>query len=168
MATQSGFDPGGFGPFGAMFQTYFSALESFGRGNPSFGNGFSTGFDAQALTAQAAAPLKAAARSQLELMSLANRRVQAYMQVPTRLAHCRTPQDLLNEQMAFWRTAAEQYMESSRRITEAWGQALPGFGPFTGRTAPAERDYINFNGSGREASQPATRPEPAAKQRRVA
>jgi hypothetical protein len=164
MGTQAGFDPNAFGPFGALFQNYFSALESFGQGKSPFGGGFPLGFDQQAATSQATAPLKAAARCQVEVFGLVNRRTQAYMQVPTRLAQCRTPQDMLNEQMAFWRTAAEQYRESSVKIGEAWAQAMPWLGTAAMKT---ERDYINFNGTGsKESGAISTRQESAGKQQR--
>lgn len=166
MGTQAGFDPNMFGPFGAMWQSYVSALDS----GASFG-GLTPAFDFNAVTSQASAPLKAAARCQLEVLGFMNRRVQAYMQVPSRLAQCRTPQDLVNEQLAFWRTAGEQYSDSSRRIMEAWSQVLPGLGAFAGQgpNGRTERDYINFNGTGsREGSGPQTGQDPRGSQRRVA
>lgn len=171
MGTQTGYDARGLGPFAAVFQNYFAAFETLSQGTPPLGAGFPTAFDTQAFTQQATAPLKAAARAQLEVLGLANRRVQAYMQAPAKLAQCRTGQDLFNEQIAFWRTAAEQYAESGRKIAEAWGQALPWAAPYTGTgTPPAERDYINFNGTGNKATvRPVVKSEPApGKQRRVA
>lgn len=170
MGRQAGEDAGGFGPFATMFQNYFSACETLSRGTPPLGSGFPTAFDAQAFTTQATAPLKAAARAQLEVMGLANRRVQAYMTAPTKLAQCRSPQDLMNMQMAFWRTAFEQYTESGRKIAEAWGQALPLAEAYSGGDVTnAEHDYINFNGTGSKANMrvPAE-PDRAGKQRRVA
>ena len=168
MGTQAGFDPNAFGPFGASFQSYFSAIDSFSPREPST-DGVASGFDAQALTAQATAPLKADACCQLEVMGLLNRRTQAYMQVPTRLAHCRTPQDVINEQLAFWRTAAEQYTESSRKIGETWSHAFPWAKAYAVRPAVrAERDYISFNGTGKDNSITVSKPDSAGKQRRVA
>ena len=158
------FDSNAFGPFGPLFQTYVSTLESFGRAYGIAGP-FTAENGSQDAAQRMGGPMKAAARAQLAWMGLMNRRAQAYMQVPTRLAHCRTPQDLLNEQMAFWRTAAEQYTESYRKILDAWTSVDGGT---NGR--PAERDYINFNGTGSrdaEATQ-SRREQPAGKQRRVA
>lgn len=156
---QTAFDPNAFGPFGALFQPYFSALESFSQGKSAF--------DTQAATAQIGAPLKVAARCQLEVLGLVNRRTQAYLQVPARLARCRSPQDILNEQMAFWRTAAEQYGETSRKVFDAWTSADVWS---RGRSAAADRDYINFNGTGsKEGGAQRTWPDqPGGKQRRVA
>lgn len=65
-------------------------------------------------------PVKAMALSQMELLTLTSRRMQAYMAIPTRLARCRTRQDLLEEQMRFWHTAMDQYQESASRIFQAW------------------------------------------------
>jgi len=167
MGTQTGFDPNVLGPFGALFQTYFTALDTFGQGSKAFGGtlGSPAAFDSEAATALLAAPLKVAARCQLEMLGLASRRAQAYLQVPTRLAQCRTPQDVVNEQMAFWRTAAEQYGTSGRKIGEAWAQMFPWLTAGAGRQTTRERDYINFNGTGGEAGAGA---EPTARQRRVA
>jgi hypothetical protein len=154
------------GPFGPFLQTYMSALDGIGRayGLPS---PFSVEAAPQDFAQRMGGPLKAAARSQLAWLGLVNRRAQAYMQVPARLAQCRTPHDLVNEQMAFWRTAAEQYTESYRKILDAWTSPDAGF---NGRPAATERDYINFNGTGsKEASgREARQEQPAGKQRRVA
>jgi hypothetical protein len=167
MGTQTGFDPNAFGPFGALFQNYLTALESFSRGGSGFGAGFPATFDSQAMTSQLSTPLKATARCQLEAMGLVNRRTQAYLQMPTRLAQCRTPQDVFNEQMGFWRTATEQYTDSSRKMGQAWAQVFPWLNAAAYRPARSERDYINFNGTGKDSSA-ADSPEPVGKQRRVA
>ncbi|WP_072395021.1 phasin family protein [Hyphomicrobium sp. CS1GBMeth3] len=162
---QPEFDSKAFGPFGPLFQTYANAFESFGRAY-GIANPLSGEAAPQDFTQRLSGPMKAAARSQLEWLGLINRRAQAYMQAPGRLAHCRTPHDLVNEQMAFWRTAAEQYSDSYRKIFEAW--ASPDVG-INGRTAAAQRDYINFNGTAsREADARETRQETGGRQRRVA
>ena len=166
MATQAGFDTKAFGPFGALFQNYFSALEGFSQGRSPFGGGL-PGFDPQAMAAQATGPLKVAARCQLEMMGLANRRAQAYLQVPTHLAQCRTPQDFFNEQMAFWHTTMEQYGESSRKVADAWAHLLPAsFGQAGG--ARTERDYISFNNGSGKDHEAAGKQDPVNRQRRVA
>lgn len=165
--TQTDFDPNAFGPFGPLFQTYISSLENFGR---AFGvpNALTSDLSPAALSQRSSAPFKAAARCQLEVLGLVNRRAQAYMQIPTRLAQCRSPQDVVNEQMAFWRTAGQQYAETSRKVFDAWTSA-DALQVANGR--PAERDYINFNGTGsKESSAQTSRSEQTAgnKQRRVA
>jgi hypothetical protein len=140
MVAQSRIDMGAFGPFGQMFDAYFNGMQSLAQG---FG---SQAVDAQAIGSQVTGPAKAVARCQLEAMGLMSRRAQAYMDIPARIARCKTPQDLMNEQMAFWKAAAEQYTESSQRIAEAWGQAIllpAGFGS-AWQGERRERDYISF------------------------
>lgn len=164
--THTDFDPNAFGPFGPLFQTYISSLENFGS---AFGlpNALTSDLSPAALSQRTNAPFKAAARCQLEFLGLINRRAQAYMQIPTRLAQCRSPQDVVNEQMAFWRTAGQQYAETSRKVFDAWTSA----DPLISSGRPAERDYINFNGTGsKESPAPTLRPEQTAgnKHRRVA
>lgn len=91
-----------------------------------------------------AAPMKGFARAQLEMMGLMNRRAQAYLEIPSVLSRCRTPQDLFNEQSRFWHTAFQQYAETGRRVAEVWGQmAQPAFGMRNGAHTQ-ERDYITF------------------------
>lgn len=171
MGKQASEDVGGFGPFAAMFQNYVSAFETLSRGMPPLGSGFPTAFDTQAFTAQAVAPLKAAARAQLEMMGLANRRLQACMMVPTKLAQCRSPADLMTLQSEFWQTAFEQYIECGGKIAEDWGEALPLSAPYPGPSVVnSEHDYITFNGASSKASSrvPAKPERPSGRQRRVA
>lgn len=162
---QANFDPKAFGPFGPFYQAYVDVLENMGRtyGVPS---PIAMDWSPYALSQKMSAPLKAAAKCQLEVMGLANRRTQAYLQAPTRFAQCRSPQDVLNEQMAFWRVATEQYTETSRKLFDTWVHA----DPWNQEPIPATRDYINFNGTGsKDGGTHTTRPEtPASKQRRVA
>jgi hypothetical protein len=101
---------------------------------------------------QSMSPLKGIARSQLELMGFFSRRTQAYMEIPSRLQQCRTPQDLLNEQARFWQTAFEQYAETSRRVVEAWSQA--GLGAAQQPVRATARDYINFGSEAAPGSKP--------------
>lgn len=162
---QPDFDSKAFGPFGPLFDTYASFFECTGRAC-GVANPFSAQTDMQDLPQRMGAPLKALMRSQLAWSALANRRAQAYMQIGGRLAQCRTPHDIVNEQLAFWRTATEQYAEGYRRMLDAWSS----FGFFgEADSARAERDYINFNGSkDRDADVPQTRQEAIGGQRRVA
>lgn len=69
--------------------------------------------------------LKAGTRSNLELLALATRRGRAAMDLASRLAACRTPQDAIREQGAFWQGAAQDWLESSNRIMSAWLAASP-------------------------------------------
>jgi hypothetical protein len=114
--------PGSTGAFFAPLHAYFGSLDSM---------------------AQGLSPMKGAARAQLEWAGFLSRRTQAYLEIPSRMQQCRTPQDLFNEQARFWQTAFEQYAEAGRRMTEAWQAGLSG-----GASQPAvratARDYISF------------------------
>lgn len=103
--------------------------------------------------AQGMSPFKGIARAQIEMMGLVSRRAQAYLEIPTRLSRCRSPQDLVNEQMRFWQTAFQQYSESSYKVVEAYRQGWTAAattaataGPFQ-QPAPRKRDYITFPGT---------------------
>ena len=138
MVAQSGLERGAFWPFTQMFETYVNGLQSV---SPGFG---AQAPDLQALGSQFTGPAKAVVRCQLEALGLANRRAQAYLDLPSRVARCKTPQDLIREQADFWRTAVEQYTESAQRIGFAWGQILTpaAFAGMSGQRR--ERDYITF------------------------
>jgi hypothetical protein len=104
---------------------YFSGLEAFGQAYDPF--------------------LKSIARTQLEVMGFLNRRAQAYMEAPARLQQCRTPQDFMNLQVGFWRSAYQDYSESLGRVTHALSALqLPQLGAFTGDDAQNAHDYIAF------------------------
>jgi hypothetical protein len=161
---QPEFDSKTFGPFGPLFDVYASFFE---RTSQACGvaNPFSAQTDVRDLSERMGAPFKALMRSQLAWSALANKRAQAYMHIGPRLAQCRTPHDVVNEQLAFWRTATEQYTEGYRRIFDAWSP-LDVFGET--ESERAERDYINFSGSkDRDVDAPPMRQE-AIGQRRVA
>ena len=111
-------------PIHSFFNMYFSGLEAFGQAYDPFTKGF--------------------ARAQLEFMGHLNRRAQAYLEIPNRLAQCRTPQDLVNEQVRFWRSAYEDYTASMGRVTEALSSlAMPHLA--LGDEAGDGRDYISFS-----------------------
>lgn len=100
------------------------------------------GLDAAALSFDPV--VRSAAQANLEAFGLASRRAQAYLEVPARLAQCRTPQDLLAEQMRFWQTAMAQYQDSSRKMVALWGQAVPELpiGKADKAARKPARDYI--------------------------
>lgn len=87
---------------------------------------------------------KAAARGNLEILTLMSRRAQAYLELPTRLCQCRTPQDVAAEQLRFWQTMAQQYTESSQRVLGAWSSLAQQTVRGTRTGAEPERDYITF------------------------
>lgn len=110
-------------------------------------------------------PLKGMARSQLEIMGFFSRRTQAYMEFPSRLQQCRTPQDFLNEQARFWQTAFEQYAEASHRVMEAWAQAGLAANLGAQPVKATARDYIDF---GSESAPTNSQPRANGHDRRAA
>lgn len=116
----------GFGPFQNMFQPFDPSSFTAPVGVEQMMRGFT--------------------RGQLESQQLLARRAQAYLELPGRMSQCRTPQDLMQEQMRFWQTAFQQYSESSRRILSAWSQPTPA--PKTDGRAEErpkqQRDYLSF------------------------
>lgn len=112
-------------PAHGAFQMYFGGLEALGQAYDPF--------------------LKGLARTQLEVLGFVNRRAQAYMQIPTAAAQCRTPQDLFNVQSQFWRAAYEDYTESVGRVTNALAACgLPNFASLTEEALHNAHDYIAF------------------------
>jgi hypothetical protein len=128
MVVQPSVSEGAVAPYFNPFQAFFGGLEVFSQGLEPL-----------------VEPLKGAAKCQLEVVGLMSRRAQACLEIPARLARCRTAEDFIEEQASFWRTALEQCSESSRRIMESWDQmaaALPaGSVRQNGRH---DRDYITF------------------------
>ena len=84
------------------------------------------------------------ARAQLEFTGLLTRRAQAYMEIPGRLSQCRNPQDLINEQVRFWRIAFEEYTESTGRITTALASCALSPSAFGSGEPENKHDYITF------------------------
>ena len=108
------------GPLGNLSQVYFGSFDVMAKGfEPA---------------------LKGVARWNLELAGLIARRSQAWLEVPTRLMQCKTPVDLVNEQVRFWQSAAADYTEGSRRLSAAWGACAAM--PKLNGTLP--RDYMTF------------------------
>jgi hypothetical protein len=113
------------GPFCNLSQAYLRGLDLAARGyEPVFKN---------------------AARWNLELMGLATRRARAWLELPSRLAQCKTPQDLVGENLRYWQTAAHDYAEGARLLAVAAAAfALPGAkGAWVAKSSPS-RDYITF------------------------
>mgnify|MGYP001189152870 CR=1 FL=1 len=128
----------GFNPFQSMFQVNPSQL---------------------APTAAMEQMVRGMTRWQIETQSLMSRRAQAYLEIPGRLAQCRTPQELMQEQTHFWQTAFQQYSEASRRILGAWSLSMqmPSAGMETqkGQKPPQQqRDYVSFSDPVQPKEQP--------------
>jgi len=111
------------GPFANLWLTYSNAVDAMAKGYEPVALGLG--------------------RCQLELMTLGLRRMQAWLNRPTQVTRCRTPQAAIAEQLSFWQTANTQYAESSQRLLAALlsTAATP---PATGSTAQARerRDYV--------------------------
>lgn len=130
------------GPFGTLWQAYSNGLDALAKSSEPAAVGIS--------------------RWQLELMALALRRTQAWLETPARLGRCRTAQDLLGEQLRFWQTAGAHYSEGGQRLLAIVLTSLPATAAANRLGAPERRDYIAVA----EAQEPAAaRP---AKDRRAA
>lgn len=98
-------------------------------------------------------------RWQLELQGLMVRRAQAYLELPTRMSQCRTPQDLMAEQQRFMQTCFAHYSESTQSVMNAWAQMFQLPMVTSEATRQKERDYLSFpeprplNGTGGESQQ---------------
>jgi hypothetical protein len=127
------------GPFGNLSQAYFGQLDMIAKGlEPA---------------------LKGVGRWNIELMALMTRRARAWAEIPSRLGQCKSPQDLIGEQLRFWQAAAHDYADGAQRLTVAFGAlAVPGLNGALG-AQPVARDYITF-------AEP--KPEPAVRDRRAA
>lgn len=68
---------------------------------------------------------KAMLRANAETMTLMSQRAQAYMALPSRMAACRTPHDLMTEQVRFMQTAMQQYTDAWRNVAAAWAPVNP-------------------------------------------
>jgi len=122
-------------PTQSAFQFYFGGLDAFGHAYDPL--------------------LKGVARTQLEMLGFFNRRAQAYMQIPARVAQCRTPQDLVNAQVEFWRAAYQDYTESAGRVTNALAACSPqNLAAMASEDLRKAHDYIAFP----DAPEPAAAP----------
>ena len=123
------------GPLGNLSQTYFGGLDMMVKGyEPA---------------------LKSVSRWNLELFGLMARRAQAWLEVSSRLSHCKTPVEVLSEQGKFWQAAAADYVDSSKRLAAAWS-ACATMPKLNGSAQP--RDYITFP-EPQESAAPAKRGE---------
>lgn len=88
--------------------------------------------------------MKGLGRFNLELAGLMTSRARAWLEIPARLSQCKTPQDLINEQLRFWQTAASQYAVGSHRLFATLGvSGVPNLLNGDGRQGP-HRDLISF------------------------
>lgn len=90
-----------------------------------------------------------------EMTNLAQKCTRSYLDLPSQLAGCRSPQEVLGLQMKFWQGAAADCAESGRRVMNALagqpGTHIPTVGEILGQrqasSSPADRSSL------REASQ---------------
>ena len=112
------------GPFGNLSEAYSKNLDVAAKGFEPF--------------------LRGVGRWNLEVLGLATRRARAWAEMPNRLGQCKTPQDLVREQLQFWQTASHDYVEALQKLSVAFGSmAVPGLNGAHAAKAP-ERDYITF------------------------
>lgn len=99
--------------------------------------------------AEAMQPLvKSASQINLEIAGFATSRARAWMETSAALMRCRTPQDLLQTQMGFWRDAGQDWLATGRRIGEAWQSVLAAPGGPSRQGKAAERDVIDIRVDG--------------------
>jgi hypothetical protein len=119
------------------------------RGDPvagPFGNlshAWCSGLDQLAKTYEPA--MRNVGRINLELMGLMTRRAQAWLEVPAAAGRCKTPQELVAEQLKFWQAAGQDYAEASRRLSAAYAAFVgPALTSSWGAVSATARDYITF------------------------
>ncbi len=118
-----------FSPFSACTSPALTAM---------FWQGFET-------TSKAAAPLmQSAYQSHFEMIGLASKRMRAWLDIPSQLASCRTPQDVLLAQSRFWQTAVQDYTEAGRKAASVWQAQLADVSKSIGTSMEIARDRLEF------------------------
>jgi hypothetical protein len=79
--------------------------------------------------------LKAIGRFNLEMLALMSRRWQAWLGAPRQFGGCRSPWDVVQEQLRFWQAAVGDYAQSAQRLSATF-TAMPE------HRGTAQRDYI--------------------------
>ncbi len=62
---------------------------------------------------------KAAARIQIEAFALMTRRAKAYLEFSDTLARCKSPNDVITEQVRFWQLAQRAYLQGFDSVVGA-------------------------------------------------
>ena len=96
--------------------------------------------------------LTSASRVNAEIAGFATARARAWMEAQSALLRCRTPQDVIDTQMSFWRDASREWLDASQRIGAAWQTAL--VTSRSGGQETASRDYIDLAGGVDTAAPP--------------
>ena len=90
-------------------------------------------------------PFRAMAIGQFQTMSLLNRRIQASAELPRRLAACRSPEDLMRENLRFIQGALRDWSDAVQAVADAWDEALHEQTATT-RRAKHHHDYLALPG----------------------
>jgi len=69
--------------------------------------------------------LKTMTRAQIEAGGFVTKRMKAHMDLPSRMAKCQTPMDVMAAGMQFWVECFEDYAETSQRALQIMGVAAP-------------------------------------------
>jgi len=67
-------------------------------------------------------------RANMEVMSLASRRVRAQLELPKQAMSCRTPAEIGQLGAQFWRQAFEDYLQTNQKLMGLWMQNMTAFG----------------------------------------
>ncbi|MEL7050084.1 MAG: phasin family protein [Pseudomonadota bacterium] len=84
-------------------------------------------------------------RYQLELWALSSRRAQAYMELSSKVARCKSPQELLNVQSRFIEKSSKQYADSGRRLSSVLTQAMTPSAELSQPIAPEQNPVVLFS-----------------------
>jgi len=94
------------------------------------------------------------------MLGLMTRRTRAWLELPSLLGQCKSPQDLSREQMRFWQNAALDYAEGMQRLATAFTALAPAGlnGAWNAKAAAPARDYISVQ-EARQVAEEAPRRE---------
>jgi hypothetical protein len=81
---------------------------------------------------------KAMGRFNLEMLALMSRRWQAWLSAPRQFGRCRSPWDVVEEQVRFWQAAVSDYAQSAQRLSAAFDARAV----MPEHRGTAQRDYI--------------------------
>lgn len=66
---------------------------------------------------------RALAQTNVEMIGLVGRRSRAYLDLPSHLAECRTPQQVLEKQARFFQEMLNDYQTTNERVMNCWMEA---------------------------------------------
>lgn len=71
-------------------------------------------------------PMKAMALGQIQALDLINKRCLACLEMPQKLAACRTPEDFMRENQRFFQDALRDYSAAAQAMAQVWDVAVAG------------------------------------------